>query len=96
MFKMFEAIFTAVSVILMIIIIYLTIKTRNAYKNQKKIMDAIYLYGVDTMKKYGRNHFQVSFDDMESYNDTLYRFWDWGYTRILPKEKFEIIKPYIQ
>lgn len=38
----------------------------------------------------------VDYGDMESYNDTLFRFWDWGYTRILPKDKYEIIKPYIE
>ncbi len=38
----------------------------------------------------------VDFDDMESYNDTLIRFWDWGYARILPKDKYELIKPYIE
>lgn len=27
---------------------------------------------------------------------TFYRWWDWGYTRILPKDKFEIIKPYLE
>ena len=37
----------------------------------------------------------VSYDDMESDNKTLLRLWDWGYTRILPPEKFELIKPFI-
>lgn len=37
----------------------------------------------------------VNYGDMESYDKTLWRVWDWGYTRILPKEKFEIIKPYV-
>lgn len=38
----------------------------------------------------------VDYDDMENYVVTLWRLWDWGYTRILPKDKFEIIKPYIE
>jgi hypothetical protein len=37
----------------------------------------------------------VDYNDEESYEKTLFRLWDWGYTRILPKDKFEIIKPYI-
>ena len=34
--------------------------------------------------------------DMETYKKTLRRFWDWGYTRILPHDKFEIIKDFIK
>ena len=37
----------------------------------------------------------VDYDDMESYEKTLFRLWDWGYTRILPPDKFELIKPFL-
>lgn len=40
--------------------------------------------------------YEVSPSDMETYDSTLWRLWDWGYTRILPKEKFELVKPYIR
>ncbi len=33
---------------------------------------------------------------MEGYDKTLWRWWDWGYKNILPKEDYELIKPYIQ
>jgi hypothetical protein len=33
---------------------------------------------------------------MESYNKTLYRLWDWGYKRIVPKEIYDRIKDYIE
>lgn len=40
--------------------------------------------------------FPVNYDDLEDYDKTLWRLWDWGYTRILPKEKFDVIKPYLE
>jgi hypothetical protein len=33
---------------------------------------------------------------MEDYNKTLFRFWDWGYKRIVPKEIYNRIKDYIK
>jgi hypothetical protein len=38
---------------------------------------------------------EVDYTDMKSYDATLLNLFDWGYTNILPKEKFEIIKPFI-
>lgn len=40
--------------------------------------------------------FNVDFSDMEDYDKTCRRWWDWSYKRILPKEKFELIKPYLK
>ena len=64
------------------------------YKNILKINEAIFVYQVDCINK--GVHFVVDYDDIEDYHKVLYRLWDWGYTRILPKDKFEIIKPYIK
>ena len=33
--------------------------------------------------------------DMEEYDQTFKRWWDWGYTRILPPAKYELVKPHI-
>ena len=68
-------------------------KTKNAYENQAKILDAIVVYGEST-EEYEKGCLML--DNMESYPRTLFRFWDWGYENILPKEDFELIKPYIQ
>lgn len=38
----------------------------------------------------------ISYDNIEPYFVTLLRLWDWGYTRLLPPEKFELVKPYIK
>lgn len=33
---------------------------------------------------------------MESYDSTFRRFWDWGYTKILPPNYFKLIEPFIE
>ena len=82
------------SVLLVVsILIFVLIKNSNTYKNRKIILNAIYQYKVDCAIK--NISFNVDYNDMESYNMTIFRFWDFGYKNILPKEKFEIIKKYI-
>jgi hypothetical protein len=72
-----------------------TILIKNDYtlKNTLIIVHAIGDYQLDCIEN--DTNMEVDFEDMEDYNDTLLRLWDWGYTRVLPKDKFEIIKPYI-
>lgn len=73
------------------------IKNHVTSRMQGKIIDAIFVYSMTCLDKYDFvSAHLVEFDDMESYEKTLFRLWDWGYTRILPPEKFELIKPYIK
>lgn len=37
----------------------------------------------------------VEYDDMEDFNKTWWRWWDWSSKRILDTEKYLAIKPYI-
>lgn len=79
--------------ICLLINIFALIKNEIVYYQRSKIIEAIRKYHIHCI-----NHDVdelVSYVDMEEYNDTMKRFWDFGYTRILPKDKFEIIKPYI-
>ena len=79
-----------------IALILLIIKSNNTVKKRKIIIDAIYAFNIDMIQKGDYEGCRsVFYDDMESYEETLFRIQDWGYTRILPKEKFELIKPYI-
>lgn len=71
-------------------------KNENTYRNRTIISDAIADYSMHKIDRCQWNSIEVDFDDMESYEATFVRWWDWGYTRILPPEKFEIIKPYIR
>lgn len=72
----------------------LCIKNENTCRNHLIIHNAIYMYRVDCILE-GRQR-NVSHEDTRSYCGTLFRLWDWGYKRILPPEKYEIIKPYLQ
>ena len=75
--------------------VILAIKNYVTYKNRVKIIYAIrdYLLRDDN---YDIDAVEVSFNDMEEYNRTFLRLWDWGYKHILPKEKYEVIKRYIK
>lgn len=75
------------------ICMYMLFKNNNTYKMHIKIIDAIYTYKIECIK--GNKVPMVDYTDMKSYDLTLHRFWDWGCENILPKEKYEIIKPYI-
>lgn len=73
------------------------IKNEVTCRNHLIICNAIYEYRVYLIRNgmYNPNNEGVTLNDMEDYNVTLKRFWDWGYKRILPPEKFELIKPFI-
>ena len=80
--------------ILIAFLIVLAFKNKNTLNNRLRILDAINKYHVDCIRK-GIEP-SVDYGDREDYYKTVWRLWDWGYTRILPKDKFEIIKPYIK
>lgn len=70
------------------------IRSEVAFKNGMIIIEAIYHYQMH-MIAIGNYIFDVTYDDMMPYGKIMLRFWDFGYTRILPPDKYEIIKPYI-
>lgn len=71
--------------------VFYLIKNYVTYRNRAIIIYAIYLYA-------WHNNLVVTdiHDDMEDYDQTLFRLLDFGYERILPPEQFEKIKPYIR
>jgi hypothetical protein len=81
------------SIVAMAFCFLLLRKNANTYKNQILINKAICVYRMICIDR--KENAVVDHDDAEDYDKTLWRLWDWGYTRILPKEKFEIVKPYI-
>ena len=66
----------------------------NSSKRYKAVMKAILEYQKDCCRNCEESY--VSLSDMQSFLKTFIRIWDWGYTDILPREKFELIKPYIK
>lgn len=87
-----------ISIALMLLCCILLIKNYVTYNQHTKISNAIFAYNMYLIINgdYCIGNNSVNYDDMESYESTLFRLWDWGCTRILPKEKFEIIKPYLK
>ena len=80
--------------VLVMLMTMLVFKDINAWNNQMKIINAIHLYRMECVDKQLKP--DVNYSDKENINSTFLRLWDWGYTRILSKDKFEIIKPYIR
>ena len=77
-------------IITLLIVIIFQRKVINSLEQRTLIKQAILKYRMET------HNTDIWHTDVESFGKTLWRLWDWGYTRILPKEKFELIKPYIK
>ena len=71
------------------------IKNEITYRNHIIISRSILKYKLDMLHN-DKSSDDVDWADEEDYGQTLFRLWDWGYTRILPPEKYEIVKPYIE
>lgn len=82
-------------ILFLVVMVIFWAKNNNTYRNHSIIGDAIHRYAIDMINKHQWDSIEVKYDDMEPYETTLFRVWDWGYEHILPPEKFEIIKPYI-
>lgn len=80
--------------LVIILCIFTIVRNNVTVSNRCKINDAIYLYQCECRNK--KVAPKVTYSDKEEYYNTLRRIYDFGYTRILPKDKFEIIKPYIK
>ena len=86
--------------VLLILLIIATLVLLHLFLIKNEVTRNCRVIIVEAIEAYLLDHINettlVDFDDMESHNDTFSRFWDWGYTRILPKDKYELIKPYIK
>lgn len=91
------------AIFILVMGVFLFIKNINVYNNHLIICRAIFdkrqaiirtAYNHDDLTMLKELEL-IDYKDMECYAKTLFRLWDWGYTRILPKEKFEMIKRYI-
>ena len=80
--------------ILAALLIFWAIRGDEVHRNRVIIICAISRYKLANPDMFGK--YEVDYSDMRSYKGIYVRFWDWGYTNILPPEKFVIIKPYIE
>ena len=85
-------------VVFILIVIILCVKNEITYINSNIIIRAIRTYRHDLINNHKFDELKTSVDysDMEDSSRTFWRLWDWSYKRILPPEKFEIIKPFIK
>lgn len=84
-----------ITALVVIVMFVLTVaKRNNAYRNRAIIWMAITDYRL-ALYSLGKKDAYVSVNDMESYEKTVFRLFDWGYKNILSPDKFEIINHYI-
>lgn len=78
-------------------LVILLIKNENTNRKRMIIIEAIKEYCTFRIKNDTWDRTDLSlYDCMEPYDRTLWRLTDWSYKRILPRDKFEIIKPFIK
>lgn len=75
-------------------LLFMNFKTFNANNNREKITKAIKAYQLNNLISQGNPY--ISYEDMRSYYGTIFRFWDWGYKHIIPKEKLKLLEPFIK
>lgn len=98
----YEIVYMSFLVLIGCFSVYLAIKNQNTFNKHSLIGAAILLYQLETIHTHDHSKepfiksWEVDYDDEEDYDKTLWRLWDWGYTRILPPDKYEFLKPYIE
>lgn len=83
-------------IIFILFLVCFLIKNLFTFRQSTLIDEAIFLYHMEQINNGNYGPFEVTWSDEESYDKTLWRLWDWGYTRILPREKYDFLKPYIE
>lgn len=87
-----------IPVLLMIAIVgvigFLCLKIHATFAMRELVEAAIFEYQLD-YRINNNTKPVVGYMDMESFEHTLFRFWDLSYKRILPKEKLAVIESYI-
>lgn len=76
----------------LIISLYLFAKSVNTGHQRMKIMNALFVYNVENLHS---DEGSLLFTEMEPYISTLLRWWDWGCKRIVSRDVYSRIEPYI-
>ena len=83
----------ALSFLLIVYSIVMMVKSEVTFRQNVKIINGIYNYVLKCIDNLQEP--LVYYSDMRSFDKSLYSLFDWGYKNILPKDKFEIIEPFI-
>ena len=67
----------------------------NVYHNVTILLEAIYAYNIAQINL-GNFDATLSYDRLHEWSKIFWRLNDWGYENILPREEYELIKPYIK
>jgi len=70
------------------------IKANVTYKNHCKVIKAICCYR--TVCEVTNRQPVVGIEDMINYEKSAWNIFNWGCKNILPKDKFELIKPFME
>lgn len=79
---------------LALFVVLAKIKADITYENHCKVLRAI--KGYRAACKITNKQPLVDFDDMIDYEESAKQIFDWSCKNILPKEKFELIKPFME
>ena len=82
------------AVLIIISGLFLIHKSDNTLDKRRAICVAIYKYRRDCILS--DKPALINFEDMEPFEATLLRVWDFGHENILPEEKYNLIKEYIK
>lgn len=78
-------------VVWVLILAFMLIHNEIVFKNRRKVIDAIYSYNMEhTYDEW------ISYDLIEPYIKSSFRFWDFEYKRIVPEDVYLKIKEYIK
>lgn len=80
-------------IVLFVLTLIMMIKADNAFRNQITIFNAIDAYWDDTDDC---DKALSLITNIKPLSTTIFQLNDWGYENILPKDDFELIKPYIR
>ena len=94
-----KILFIGLMIVCILGVIYCTImlaKTEVTYRHLNMLLEATHAYNLDCIDRDALDEMLNYFDIFPTYDSVLYRYFDWGYENILPKEVMEKIRPFIK
>ena len=93
MIKLEHVEIAAIITSVLMVTLFIWVRAEVIYWQYQRIYKALYWYNRIALDNGIPN--QTWFDDVVPFNTFMWRFWDFDCKHILPKEKFELVKPYL-